>query len=145
MRDEKKFVRKWRVIKLSKSQQSDIAGKFLQEAIENLENAEKLLYTVSFKVGRERGMEVKKSIGIDSLHDAVDFISMISGIPYEELESENKRQFYFKPCPIFQLTEIKMEISCKGFLEGFFSAFGLNPEVVVTCRDTCSIKIVEKE
>jgi hypothetical protein len=137
MNGEKKFLRKWRIIKLSKSQQGDLPARFIQEAIKNLDGAEDLLYKVAFELGKERGAEVKESFKIDSLHDAVDFISMISGSKYEEEGDE----ITFQTCPVLTITDVKNERSCLGFLEGFFSAVSIDVKVEITCGERCRIKI----
>ncbi len=141
---EKKFVKKWRIIKLSKTQHSDISSRFLHEALRSLENADKLLHSVAFKVGREKGMEVRKSIGVDSIRDAVELISMISGVGFEEVDDA----FVFHGCPVFPLTDVRNEMSCRGFLEGFFSAIGVRARVEVKCaekteKEGCVVKILK--
>ncbi len=136
MRGEK-FARKWRLIKLSRSRYGDISSEFVAEAVRKLEGAEELLYRIAFRTGRERGKEVKETLRIRSFHDAIEFLSMLSGCKVELGDGDAM----FLGCPVYPLTGLRSPAACRGFIEGFLSGVGVAVSASVECGGVCRLSI----
>ncbi len=128
-----KLTKKWKLIKLSKMQRSDFAVRFIEEVFDDGE----ILLKFSRKYGREVGEEVKKNLKLESFKDVAEFFGMISGVRFE---SDNRKVVY-AGCPAHQMTEVRKQEVCVGFIEGFFRAFGISVAVSLNCGEVCRVEV----
>ncbi|MDK2796219.1 MAG: hypothetical protein PWQ22_875 [Archaeoglobaceae archaeon] len=133
MMKEEKIVQKWRLIKLSKTRPL-LASRLVAVLSEKFGDE---VYKVAYDYGFEKGEEVARNLRIDGFGEIARFLSMISGVKVEEREEE----VLFFPCPVNALEQIKSEKICKGFLEGFFRAFGILVEALPDCKEQCKISV----
>lgn len=133
MMKEERIVQKWRLIKLSKTRPL-LAYRLV--AILNEKFGEEV-YRVAYDYGLERGEDVVRNLRIGGFGEIARFLSMISGVKVEERGEE----VLFLSCPVNALEQVKSEKICKGFLEGFFSAFGVSVEALPDCKEQCKILI----
>lgn len=130
---EERIAQKWRLVKLSRSRPllvfrlvTILSDKFGEE-----------VYKVAFDYGREKGEEIARNLRVRGFVEVSKFISMITGAKLEQKEGEA----IFLSCPVNALEQIKSSKICKGYIEGFFSAFGIKVEAFPDCRDQCKILV----
>lgn len=131
MRGEK-LTKRWRLIKLSKLHRS-FAVSFIEEAVKDSE----MLYSFAVKYGKEKGFEVKRNFSFRELREVAEFLAMLSGVKIVK-EGDS---IIFSGCPSIEITEVRRDEVCRGFVQGFFSAFGFNVEVKVYCGETCRVEV----
>jgi len=132
MRGEK-LTKKWRLIKLSRKHSSEFAVRFIEEILEG----DEILYSFSLRYGMEKGSEVKRNLPLKTFKDVAEFLGMFSGVGV----GEEKDAVVFDGCPSREITEVRKKEVCKGFLEGFFKAFGYDVEVRAECGEKCRIEV----
>ncbi len=132
MRGEK-LTKKWKLIKLSKMQRSDFAVRFIEEIFDDGE----ILLEFARRYGREKGEDVGRSIRLETFKDVAEFFGMISGVRFESDES----RVVYTGCPAYQMTEVRKQEVCTGFIEGFFQAFGVDVEVSLKCGEFCRVEV----
>ncbi len=125
--------KKWKLIKLSKMQRSDFAARFIEEIFKD----GSVLFEFARKYGEEKGREVRKEIRLKSFKDVAEFFGMISGVKFE---SERGRVVYLG-CPAHQMTEVRRQEVCIGFITGFFQAFGMDVSVSIKCGEVCTVVV----
>ncbi len=128
-----RLTKKWKLIKLSKMQRSDFAVRFIEEVFEDGE----ILLEFARKYGEEKGREVRKNIRLESFKDVAEFFGMISGVRFESGE----REVVYTGCPAHQMTEVKKQEVCIGFITGFFQAFDINVAVSLRCGEVCRVVV----
>lgn len=128
---EERIAQKWRLIKLSKSRPI-LAFRLVNVLSEKLgEEA----YKIAFEYGEERGREISLNLKLKGFEEIAKFLSMISGTKIE-VKGE---KIIFLSCPVNALEQIKSSKICKGYIEGFFSAFGIKVEAFPECGEQCKV------
>lgn len=130
---EERIAQKWRLIKLSKSR--PLLAFRLVDALS--EKCGEEVYRMTFEYGEEKGKEVMRSFKLKDFGEVAKFLSMITGVKLERRGEE----IIFLSCPVNILEQVKSARICKGYIEGFFLAFGLRVEALPTCEEQCKILI----
>jgi hypothetical protein len=131
-----KLTKKWKLIKLSRMRQSDFAVRFVEEVVVNGHE----LYEFALKYGREKGAEVRRNLSLQNFYDVVEFLRMMTGVrAVKEGEAVT-----FEGCPAREMTDVRRTEVCKGFLEGFFAAFGFDVSVNLKCGERCVVNVEVK-
>ncbi|MCX8172797.1 MAG: hypothetical protein N3D09_04200 [Archaeoglobaceae archaeon] len=133
MKDER-IVQKWRLIRLSKTRPLLV---FRLVSILSEKCGEEV-YKIAFDYGKERGEEVARNLWFSKFDDVSKFLSMIAGV---RIEQKSDNESILTPCPLNTLEHVKSERICKGYIEGFFSAFGFRAEVLPKCGEPCHVVI----
>lgn len=128
---EERIAQKWRLIKLSKTTPL-LAYKL---AIVLSEKFGEEAYRIAFDYGRERGEEIARNLKLRSFAEIAKFLSMISGAKFV---AEEDGVLYLS-CPVNALEQLKSMTVCKGFIEGFFSAFGIEVNASTRCGEQCRV------
>ncbi|NHW22927.1 MAG: hypothetical protein HA489_01525 [Archaeoglobales archaeon] len=130
---EEKIAQKWRLIKLSKARPL-LAHRLVSVLSEKLGEE---VYRISYDYGKERGKYIAENLRLRGFGEVATFLSMISGVKIEKREDG----LLFLSCPVNALEALKSDKICKGFIEGFFMAFGIEVEAFPDCGDQCKIFI----
>jgi len=128
---EERIAQKWRLIKLSKIRPL-LAYRLVSVLAERLGDE---VYRIAFDYGRERGEYIAENLRLRDFGEVATFLSMISGVKIEKREEG----VLFLSCPVNALEAVKSDKICRGFLEGFFRAFGIEVEAIPSCGDQCRI------
>ncbi len=128
---EERIAQKWRLIKLSKIRPL-LAYKLVSALAERLSEE---VYRIAFDYGRDRGEYIAENLKLKGFGEVATFLSMISGVKIEKREDG----VLFLSCPVNALEAVKSDKICRGFLEGFFRAFGIEVEAIPSCGDQCRI------
>ncbi|MEM0303197.1 MAG: hypothetical protein QXT98_07260 [Archaeoglobaceae archaeon] len=130
---EEIIAQKWRLIKLSKTRPI-LAFRLVNTLSEKCGEE---VYKMAFEYGEEKGREVMRNLKLKDFREIAKFLSMISGTRIEQKGEE----IVFLSCPVNILEQVKSARICKGYIEGFFSAFGMRIEALPTCGEQCKILI----
>ncbi len=128
---EERIAQKWRLIKLSKTRPL-LAYRLVSILCEKLGDE---VYRVAFDYGKERGEYIAENLRLRGFGEVATFLSMISGVKIEKQENG----IVFLSCPVNALEALKSDKICKGFIEGFFRAFGIEVEAFPECGEQCKI------